>query len=201
MMIGVGAVFFHFSKDLPDYTELANYDPDTVTRLYSSDSKLLAEYATEKRVYVPLKYIPKLVSQAFIAAEDKNFYSNNGIDIYGIARAVKQNFQNLIGTGHTMAGGSTITQQVVKNFLLSNEKTLSRKVKEAILAYRITQVYSKDRILELYLNEIYLGKGSYGVAAAALNYFNKSLDELNIEEAAFLAAMPQAPARIDPILH
>lgn len=200
-MAVISLVFVHFSKDLPDYTELANYDPDTVTRLYANDGRLLAEYATEKRVYVPLKYVPKLVSEAFIAAEDKNFYSNNGIDIYGIARAVRQNLQHILGNGHTVSGGSTITQQLVKNFLLTPEKSLTRKIKEAILAYRITQVYSKDRILELYLNEIYLGKGSYGIAAAALNYFNKSLDELTIEEAGFLAAMPQAPARIDPVVH
>ncbi len=200
MLVAV-ALFYHFSSDLPDYHELANYNPETVTRLYAADGKLMAEYAIEKRVYVPLKSIPKRVSQAFISAEDKNFYSNNGIDIYGIARAVRQNIQSMLGKSHTISGGSTITQQVVKNFLLTPEKSISRKVKEAILAFRITQVYSKDRILELYLNEIYLGKGSYGVAAAAINYFNKSLDELTIEEAAFLAAMPQAPGRSDPVLH
>ncbi len=200
-MLGIAVVFFHYNRDLPDYSELANYDPDTVTRLYAADGKLLAEYAVEKRVYVPLKAVPKRVTEAFVSAEDKNFYSNTGIDIYGIARAVRQNIQNLLGNGHTVSGGSTITQQVVKNFLLTPEKSISRKIKEAILAFRITQVYSKDRILELYLNEIYLGKGSYGVAAAALNYFNKSLDDLTIEEAAFLAAMPQAPGRSDPTLH
>ncbi len=200
-MVALGALFIHFNSDLPDYHELANYDPDTTTRLYAADGKLLAEYAVERRVYVPLTSIPKRVSQAFISAEDKNFYSNNGLDIYGIARALRQNFQAILGHGHTISGGSTITQQVVKNFLLTPEKSISRKVKEAILAFRITEVYSKDRILELYLNEIYLGKGSYGVAAAALNYFNKSLDELTIEEVAFLAAMPQAPGRSDPVLH
>lgn len=201
-MIAGTMVFYHFSSDLPDYHELANYNPEVVTRLYAADGKLMAEYAVEKRVYVPLKAIPKRVSEAFVSAEDKSFYSNNGIDPYGIARAAWQNFQSFLGKGgHSMSGGSTITQQVVKNFLLTPEKKLTRKIKEAILAFRITQVYSKDRILELYLNEIYLGKGSYGVAAAALNYFNKSLDELNIEEAAFLAAMPQAPAKIDPQFH
>ena len=199
MLVGV-VVFLHYSSELPDYRELASYNPEIVTRLYAGDGKLMAEYAIEKRVYVPLKAIPKRVSQAFVSAEDKSFYSNNGIDIYGIARAAYQNFRAFRGLGHGgMSGGSTITQQVVKNFLLTPEKSISRKVKEAILAYRITQVYTKDRILELYLNEIYLGKGSYGVAAAASNYFNKSLDELSIEDAALLAAMPQAPARIDPI--
>lgn len=200
-MLAAVCVFLHFSKDLPDYRELSRYDPETMTRLYAADGKLMAEYAVERRVYVPLKSIPKRVTQAFVSAEDKNFYSNNGIDVYGILRAVRQNLQNFLGNGHVVSGGSTITQQVVKNFLLTPEKSISRKIKEAILAFRITEVYSKDRILELYLNEIYLGKGSYGVAAAAINYFNKSLDELNIEEAAFLAAMPQAPGRSDPSLH
>lgn len=203
MMLGAVALFMYFSSDLPDYRELANYNPEIVTRLYAADGKLMAEYALEKRVYVPLKSIPKRVSEAFVSAEDKNFYSNNGIDLYGIARAARQNFQVLMGKSgsHSIAGGSTITQQVVKNFLLTPEKSITRKAKEAILAFRITQVYTKDRILELYLNEIYLGKGSYGVAAAALNYFNKPLDQLTIEETAFLAAMPQAPGRSDPLLH
>lgn len=200
-MLAVAMLFYHFSRDLPDYRELENYNPETVTRLYANDGKLMAEYAVEKRVYVPFKAIPKRVTQAFVSAEDKNFYSNNGIDFYGIARAMRQNAQSFLGFGHMMSGGSTITQQVVKNFLLTPEKSITRKAKEAILAFRITQVYSKDRILELYLNEIYLGKGSYGVAAAALNYFNKSLDELTIEETAFLAAMPQAPGRSDPLIH
>lgn len=204
LFVGAGVValvLYHYSTDLPNYTELARYDPDIVTRLYAADGKLLAEYAVEKRVYVPLTAVPKRVIQAFISAEDKNFYTNTGIDFYGIARAVRQNFRSFSNNGHSLAGGSTITQQVVKNFLLTREKSISRKMKEAILAYRITQVYSKDRILELYLNEIYLGRSSYGVAAASLNYFNKSLDSLTIEEAAMLAAMPQAPARNDPVQH
>jgi penicillin-binding protein 1A len=200
-LLAVGLVFYHYSQDLPDYSELAHYDPDTVTRLYAGDGRLLAEYAVEKRVYVPLKAVPKRVIQAFISAEDKNFYTNNGVDLYGIARALRQNIHSFGAGGHSLSGGSTITQQVVKNFLLTPEKSIPRKIKEALLAFRITQVYSKDRILELYLNEIYLGKGSYGIAAAALNYFNKSLDELNIEEAGFLAAMPQAPGRSDPAQH
>jgi len=200
-MLAAGVVFYHFSHDLPDSSELANYDPDTVTRLYAGDGKLLAEYAVEKRIFVPLNAVPKRITQAFVSAEDKNFYTNTGIDIYGIGRAIRQNIRSFTGNGHSLAGGSTITQQVVKNFLLTPEKSIVRKIKEAILAFRITQIYSKDRILELYLNEIYLGRGSYGVAAAALNYFNKSLDEITIEEAAFLAALPQAPARSDPLQH
>ena len=190
-------LFSHYSKDLPDYTQLAKYDPPTITRLYAGDGRLLAEYATEKRVFVPLAAIPKLVSNAFISAEDKNFYEHEGIDFSGIVRAVRDNIINY-GHGKSLVGGSTITQQVVKNFLLSNEKSIERKIKEAILATRISHIYSKDKILELYLNEIYLGLGSYGVAAAAQNYFNKSLDELTIEEAALLAAQPKGPALYDP---
>jgi len=194
----LGVVLFqHYSKDLPDYSQLAKYDPPTVTRLYAADGKLLAEYATEKRVFVPLKAVPKRVIQAFLSAEDKNFYEHKGIDFTGIARAIRDNVVNY-GQGKSLVGGSTITQQVVKNFLLTNEKSIERKIKEAILATRITHVYSKDKILELYLNEIYLGLGSYGVAAAAQNYFNKSLDELSIEEAALLATQPKAPALYNP---
>jgi len=196
-MLSFGVIIYYFSQDLPDYSELANYDPETMTRLYAADGKLLAEYAIEKRIYVPLTSIPKRVIQAFISAEDKDFYTNTGLDFRGIARAVRKNIEHLKGNNKAVAGGSTITQQVVKNFLLTPEKTLSRKIKEAILAFRITQVYSKDRILELYLNEIYLGKGSYGIAASALNYFNKPLDELTLEEAAFLAALPKTPGRSD----
>lgn len=201
-MIVLACVFYHYSHDLPDYTELAHYDPATVSRLYSADGKLMAEYAVEKRIFVPLSAVPKRVIQAFISAEDKDFYTNTGIDMMGLSRAVKQQVVNILRGGHgQVSGGSTITQQVVKNFLLTPEKSYSRKIKEAILAYRITQVYSKDRIMELYLNEIYLGKGSYGVAAAAINYFNKSLNELTVEEAAVLAALPKEPARIDPSIH
>lgn len=200
IVIGVMAIFFifrHYNADLPSTDQLASYDPPVVTRLYASDGKLLAEYAQEKRFFVPLTSIPKLVQQAFISAEDQNFYNHQGVDIYGIGRALYENALNY-GTGRSPVGGSTITQQVVKNFLLTNEKSLERKVKEAILAYRISKTYSKEKVLELYLNEIYLGSGTYGVAAAALNYFNKSLDELTTEEVALLAAMPKAPANYDP---
>ncbi|MDE3061117.1 MAG: penicillin-binding protein 1A, partial [Pseudomonadota bacterium] len=193
-------LFMHYSKDLPDYSTLSHYDPPTLTRLYAADGKFLAEYAAEKRVFVPLSAIPKRVQQAFISAEDKNFYEHEGIDLGGIARAIRDNIINY-GQGKSLVGGSTITQQVVKNFLLTNEKSIERKIKEAILATRISRVYSKDKILELYLNEIYLGLSSYGVAAAAQNYFNKSLDELTVEEAALLASMPKAPSEFSPKTH
>lgn len=194
----VGTVMFnHYSQDLPDYSQLEKYDPDTLTRLYAADGKLLAEYASEKRIFVPLSVVPKQVINGFLSAEDKSFYENTGIDYMGLARSVRNNIVNY-GQGKSLVGGSTITQQVVKNFLLSNEKSFERKAKEAILAMRISSVYSKDKILELYLNEIYLGLSSYGVAAAAQNYFNKSLDELTIEEIALLAAEPKAPSEYDP---
>ncbi len=196
---GIAAVlvYNHYNSQLPEYSQLAQYDPPTTTRLYAGDGKLLAEYAAEKRVFVPLSAIPKRVIQAFLSAEDKNFYEHDGIDIGGIARAIRDNIINY-GQGKSLVGGSTITQQVVKNFLLTNEKSIERKIKEAILATRISHVYSKDKILELYLNEIYLGLSSYGVAAAAQNYFNKSLDELTIEEAALLATQPKAPSIYNP---
>ena len=193
-MLVAWMVFYHYSQDLPGFSKLATYEPPVVTRLYAGDGKLLAEYALQRRNYVPLVSIPKRVQQAFLAAEDKNFYTHPGIDFRGIMRAI---LTNVFRMGSPV-GGSTITQQVVKNFLLTPEKTVERKIKEAILAFRITQSFSKSRILELYMNEIYLGAGSYGVAAAALNYFNKSVDELTIEEAAMLAAMPKAPSTYDP---
>ena len=196
-MLAIALVFAHYTKDLPSTDQLANYDPAVVTRLYANDGKLMAEYAVEKRFFLPLTAIPKTVQQAFISAEDRNFYSHQGVDFIGLIRAIKENVTNY-GSGRSMVGGSTITQQVVKNFLLTSEKSFERKIKEAILANRISQTYSKEKILELYLNEIYLGQGTYGVAAAAINYFGKSLDELSIEEAAMLAAMPKAPAYYDP---
>jgi penicillin-binding protein 1A len=199
-LIGIGGtlyVFYAFGRDLPDYTQLADYEPATVTRVHAGDGRLLAEYAKEKRVFVPMESIPRRVVNAFLSAEDKNFYSHPGIDLPSIARAVVTNLANL-GTDRRPVGASTITQQVAKNFLLSNEVSIARKVKEAILAFRIEHTFGKDRILELYLNEIYLGGGSYGVAAAALNYFNKSLDDLTIAEAAYLAALPKAPNNYHP---
>ena len=181
-----------YTADLPDYTQLAKYDPPVVTRVLAGDGRLLAEYAIEKRVYLPIGSIPKRVINAFLAAEDKSFYSHPGIDVQGIIRAGITNLTHL-GTDRRPVGASTITQQVAKNFLLGNEVSLKRKVREIILALRIEQAYSKDHILELYLNQIYLGAGNYGVTTAALNYFNKSLDDLSIAEAAYLASLPKAP--------
>ncbi|MGE0719786.1 MAG: transglycosylase domain-containing protein, partial [Alphaproteobacteria bacterium] len=199
-VIGAGAaylVFLHYSRDLPDYQALASYDPPMVTRVHAGDGRLLAEYAVENRVFVPISAIPKRVIDAFLSAEDKNFYNHPGVDLQGIARAAVQNALNF-GSNRRPVGASTITQQVAKNFLLTNEVSFERKIKEALLAYRIEQAFSKDRILELYLNEIYLGFGSYGVASAALNYFNRSLDELTLAEAAFIAALPKAPNNYNP---
>jgi len=191
----VAAALYYFGHDLPDYHALTNYQPPIVTRAYASDGRLLAEFATEKRVFVPVSTVPPLVIHAFLSAEDKNFYSHVGIDPVGILRAGINNF---LHPHAKKKGASTITQQVAKNFLLGNEVSYTRKIKEAILSFRIEQTYSKDKILELYLNEIYLGKSAYGVAAAALEYFNKPLDELNLEEAAYLAALPKGPANYDP---
>jgi penicillin-binding protein 1A len=192
-----GLAFWHFSRDLPDYQQLADYEPPIVTRVHAGDGRLLAEYASERRVFVPIGAIPPRVVGAFLAAEDKNFYSHPGIDLPSILRAAFTNFEH-VGSSRRPVGASTITQQVAKNFLLTSEVSLERKIKEALLALRIEQVLSKDRILELYLNEIYLGGGAYGVAAVALNYFNKSLDELTFEEAAFLGALPKAPNNYNP---
>ena len=196
------AVFFYglwyFGKDLPDYKELSKYNPDVVTRIHAGNGALLAEYATQKRVFVPINVIPKKVIDAFISAEDKDFYNHFGIDLVATLRALITNVKN-IGTTKRLIGASTITQQVAKNFLLSSEMSYERKIKEAILAIRIERAFSKNEILELYLNEIYLGFKSYGVAAAALNYFDKSLDNLDLSEAAFLAALPKAPNNYNPI--
>jgi len=191
-------VFYHYGQDLPEYRQLADYEPPVVTRVHAGDGRLLAEYATEKRVFVPITSIPRRVVNAFLSAEDKNFYEHVGVDPLSIGRAVVTNIANL-GRNRRPVGASTITQQVAKNFLLSSEVSIERKIKEAILALRIEQAFTKDQILELYLNEIYLGFQSYGVAAAALNYFNKSLDGLTIAEAAFLAALPKAPNNYNPI--
>lgn len=190
-------LFLYFSKDLPDYQELLKYDPPTISRIYTSEGDLMAELAKERRVFRPFIEIPELVINAFIAAEDQNYYNHPGIDITSIMRAVWQNITNF-GKDKNLVGGSTITQQVVKNFLLTNERSISRKIKEAILAYRINKVYSKSRILELYLNQIYLGNGAYGVTSAALAYFNKDLSSITLEEAAMLAALPKAPSSLDP---
>lgn len=200
ILVFAGVIVFlgKLSLDLPDYRQLANYEPPVTTRLFAGDGQLLMEYAAEKRLFVPVNKIPDRVKQAFIAAEDKHFYQHGGIDYIGIARAIINNLKN-IGKGRRPAGASTITQQVAKNFLLSSEVSYVRKIKEAILANRMNKAFSKDHILELYLNEIYLGNRAYGVAAAALNYFNKSLDELSLEEIAYLAALPKGPNNYHPV--
>ena len=179
-IVGVTAaagLLWHFSKDLPDYSQLQDYEPPVMTRVHAADGSLLAEYAKERRLYIPIQAVPKLVINAFISAEDKNFYEHGGIDFCGIARAGVIYVQNY-GSNRRPQGASTITQQVAKNFLLTNEVSFQRKIKEALLALKIERTYSKDKILELYLNEIYLGLGAYGVAAASLLYFDKSVHEL-----------------------
>src|SRR5258705_7841544 len=193
----VGGMLWVFSKELPDYSQLQDYEPAVMTRVHASDGSLLAEYAKERRLYIPIQAVPKLVLNAFIAAEDKNFYEHNGLDFSGIARAFVSYAQNY-GSGRRPQGASTITQQVAKNFLLTNELSMSRKIKEALLAMKIERTFSKEKILELYLNEIYLGIGAYGVAAASLLYFNKSVHELNLPEAAYLAALPKGPNNYHP---
>ncbi|MBR4127444.1 MAG: penicillin-binding protein 1A [Alphaproteobacteria bacterium] len=196
-LIALLLIFSYYGKSVDDYRRLATYEPPITSRLYASDGRLLAEYAAEKRAFVPYEAIPKPLVQAFISAEDKKFFTHGGIDFLGIIRAVIQNIR-FIGSGRRMIGASTITQQVAKNFLLTNEASFERKIKEAILAIRIERAFSKEYIAELYLNQIYLGHYSYGIAAAALNYFNKSLDELTIAECAFLAALPKGPNNYDP---
>jgi penicillin-binding protein 1A len=195
-------LLWEYSRGLPDYTQLAQYNPPTVTRVHAGDGRLIAEYAVERRVFVPVNAMPRDLIGAFLAAEDQNFYHHPGVDFTALARAVVTNAVNIVlHRDRRPVGASTITQQVAKNFLLTNELSFERKIKEAILAFRIERAFSKQRILELYLNEIYLGYGSYGVAAAALNYFNKSLDELTTAEAAYLAALPKAPNNYHPIRH
>ena len=199
-VVGVAAtagLLWHFSKDLPDYSQLQDYEPPVMTRVHAADGSLLGEYARERRLYIPIQAVPKLVISGFLAAEDKNFYEHGGLDFTGIARAGFNYLQNF-GSSRRPQGASTITQQVAKNFLLSNEVSLSRKIKEALLALKIERTYSKDKILELYLNEIYLGLGAYGIAAASLVYFDKSVNELTIPEVAYLASLPKAPNNYHP---
>jgi penicillin-binding protein 1A len=199
-LVGVGAaagLLWHFSKDLPDYSQLQDYEPPVMTRVHASDGSLVAEYATQRRLYIPIQAVPKMVINAFLAAEDKSFYEHNGLDFQGIMRAGVLYLQTY-GSGRRPQGASTITQQVAKNFLLTNEVSLQRKIKEALLALKIERTYSKEKILELYLNEIYLGLGAYGIAAASLIYFDKSVHELTVPEAAYLAALPKAPSQLNP---
>src|ERR1700761_7994951 len=190
----IAAVVWKYEQDLPDYTQLQNYEPPVMSRVHAADGSLLAEYFHERRLYLPSSAIPPLVKNAFIAAEDKNFYTHRGFDPEGIVRAALVFAQG----GKHVQGASTITQQVAKNFLLNNERTFDRKIREILLSMRIESAYSKDRILELYLNEIYLGLSNYGVAAAAVNYYNKSVHELTIAEVAYLAALPKEPSDLNP---
>ncbi len=198
VVMGFAYIVNYYGKDLPDYSQLKEYKPPIITRIYAGDGRLMAEFAQERRVFVPVEEIPDLVKNAFIAAEDQNFYKHEGVDFFAIARAMVGNLKNM-GSGRRPKGASTITQQVAKNFLLTNEVSYERKIKEAILAYRMEHAMSKDRLLELYLNEIFLGARAYGVAAAAQQYFNKALDELTIAEAAYLAALPKAPNNYHPV--
>ncbi len=200
--LALGILIFYllwkFSPDLPSHSELKDYNPPLSTRVYTSDGRLLDKYFIEERLFVPIEKIPPRMKNAFISAEDKNFYKHFGIDFFAIARASITNLINF-SSNKRLIGASTITQQVVKNLLLTNEVSFERKIKEIILAIRLEIILTKDKILELYLNDIYLGYGSYGVAAASLNYFNKSLYELNLEEISFLAALPKAPNNYHPI--
>ena len=192
VLAAIGGAYFYwkYSKDLPDHAQLATYEPPVMTRVHAGDGSLIAEYARERRLYLPIQAVPKLVVGAFLSAEDKNFYKHSGVDPEGIVRAALNNFRS-----GKRQGASTITQQVAKNFLLTNEQTMERKVKEALIALRIEAAFSKDKILELYLNEIFLGtivpgRNVHGIAAAALEYFSKSVHELTPAEAAYLAALP-----------
>ncbi|UJQ94899.1 penicillin-binding protein 1A [Mariluticola halotolerans] len=198
--LGVGGFYLStLTKDLPDYTVLKDYRPPVTTRVHAADGTLLAEYARERRLFQPIETIPAQVIQAFISAEDKDFYSHGGIAFDGVLRALRDNIQKRLDGGNgPLAGASTITQQVAKNFLLTSEQTWDRKIKEAVLAMRIEDAFTKDQILELYLNEIFLGLNSYGIAAAALNYFDKALYELDLSEAAYLAALPKGPNNYHP---
>ena len=197
LMILVVGVLWNFSNNIPDYKFLKNYKPPVSSKVYSGNGDLVADFSQEKRIFVPYKSIPENIINAFLSAEDKNFFSHPGVDAKGVLRAIINNIQNVLRS-QRLEGASTITQQVAKNFLLTNEVSLNRKIKEAILAFRIERALSKERILELYLNQIYLGSGAYGVAAASLEYFDKSIKELNYAEAALLAALPKAPSRYNP---
>ncbi len=191
------SILWVFSNELPDYKFLKNYKPPVSSKVYSGAGELVSDFSSQKRIFVPYNSMPKVVIEAFLSAEDKNFFSHPGVDAKGVFRAVIKNISNIIYSKR-LEGASTITQQVAKNFLLSNEVSFNRKLKEAILAFRIERTLSKERILELYLNQIYLGEGSYGIASASLTYFDKSIKELNYSEAALLAALPKAPSKYNP---
>ena len=191
------SAFWYFSSGLPDYKKLSNYEPSVLSRVYTQHGELVAEFALEKRLFIPIESIPEKVINSFLSAEDKNFFEHPGVDAKGVTRAVLNNIKNIL-SNKRLEGASTITQQVAKNFLLTNEVSLRRKIKEAILAFRIEKAFTKKRILELYLNEIYLGQGTYGVASASLEYFDKSVKELDYLEASLLAALPKAPSKYNP---
>ena len=196
-LIGVISILWTYSNKLPDYKFLKNYKPPVSSKLYSGSGVLVSDFSSEKRIFVPYEAIPSTVINSFLSAEDKNFFNHPGVDAKGIVRALKNNIYNFMNSKR-LEGASTITQQVAKNFLLTNEVSFDRKIKEAILAFRIERALTKERILELYLNQIYLGEGSYGIASASLRYFDKSINELNYSEAALLAALPKAPSRYNP---
>tara|TARA_B100000427_G_scaffold292555_1_gene270015 strand:+ start:381 stop:2723 length:2343 start_codon:yes stop_codon:yes gene_type:complete len=195
--ISVISILWGYSNKLPDYKYLNSYKPPVSSKVYSGNGVLLSDFSSEKRIFVPFGAIPQKVINAFLSSEDKNFFKHPGVDAKGVIRAVKNNIYNLIYSKR-LEGASTITQQVAKNFLLTNEVSIDRKIKEAILAFRIERALSKERILELYLNQIYLGEGSYGIASASLRYFDKPISELNYSEAALLAALPKAPSKYNP---
>ena len=195
--LSIFSILWLYSNKLPDYKFLKNYKPPVSSKVYSGNGVLISDFSAEKRIFVPYNAIPEKIINSFLSSEDKNFFKHPGVDAKGVLRAIKNNFFNLINSNR-LEGASTITQQVAKNFLLSNEVSLDRKIKEAILAFRIERVLSKQRILELYLNQIYLGEGSYGIASASLRYFNKSISELNYSESALLAALPKAPSKYNP---
>ena len=200
LVLGLMFVFstlWYFSSDLPDYKILANYKPPISSRVHSGEGQLIAEYAIQKRLFIPYESIPKKVIYSFLSAEDKNFFSHPGVDAKSITRAIIKNLKNIF-SDKRLEGASTITQQVAKNFLLTNEVSIKRKIKEAILAFRIERAYSKERIMELYLNQIYLGEGTYGIAAASLEYFDKAVSDLSYNESALLAALPRAPSKYNP---
>ncbi|MDG1497223.1 MAG: transglycosylase domain-containing protein, partial [Amylibacter sp.] len=190
----ITAVFYAYGSDLPDYDQLSNYQPATISRVYSRDGEVIDEFAQQRRLFVSADEIPDIVKNAFISAEDKNFYTHIGYDPAGIAKAIFD-----AANGKELRGASTITQQVMKNFLLTRSRSIDRKIKEIILATRIEKSMSKNKILELYLNEIFLGQNSYGIASAADTYFSKSLDDLTLEEAAYLASLPKAPSNYHPV--
>ncbi len=195
--IAIFAILWAFSNNLPDYKFLKNYTPPVSSKVYSGDGELVSDFSTQKRIFVPYDSISKKVINAFLSAEDKNFFSHPGVDAKGVVRAIINNIKNY-AYSRRLEGASTITQQVAKNFLLTNEVSLNRKIKEAILAFRIERALTKKRILELYLNQIYLGEGTYGIASASLEYFDKPINELTYEEAALLAALPKAPSKYNP---